>query len=522
MQQQQQQQKKKIMSSSQMVFQPHPQPQSASPFPGHFQLLEPQAQALAQTQHAHAHAQRQAQAAHAKFQAQLHHPSPNPNPTIPMSPSSSSANAKRSSQRPPSRPSASSASTPSGLFKTMELAPSVAPKKRKRPGNGLPHGLPALLPESAIYSQLLEYEARLDSLLARKKVEIQESIRNPSFVRKVLRVYVFNTFANQMEGGSEKEGEPPSWSLKITGRILEDGCTDPFMVPGGATKSLSDPFSPKFSSFFKKVTIYLDKSIFPDNHVISWAGARSPAPNEGFEVKRKGDKEFTALVRLELNNVPEKFKLSPGLAEILGFDVDTRPRILQAIWHYVKTRRLQSFAEPSFFTCDPPLQKLFGEEKMRFATLAQKLSQHLTTPQPIHIEHKIKLSGNSPSGTTCYDVLVDLPVTLHEEASAAVRSLENHEEFDLLDGRISASVEKMHEHWTRRAFFLGFSQSPAEFINALLASQGRDLKLAAGDASRDEEKEQHSDFYNQSWVEDAVIRYLNRRSGGDGPGNNNS
>lgn len=36
----------------------------------------------------------------------------------------------------------------------------------------------------------------------------------------------------------------------------------------------------------------------------------------------------------------------------------------------------------------------------------------------------------------------------------------------------------------------------------------------AGDASRNAEKERRADFYNQPWVEDAVIRYLNRKPSG--------
>jgi SWI/SNF-related matrix-associated actin-dependent regulator of chromatin subfamily D len=57
----------------------------------------------------------------------------------------------------------------------------------------------------------------------------------------------------------------------------------------------------------------------------------------------------------------------------------------------------------------------------------------------------------------------------------------------------------MHEHRRRRDFFIGFNRSPAEFINALIASQSKDLKLVAGDASCNAEKEQRSSFYNQPW-----------------------
>ena len=130
-----------------------------------------------------------------------------------------------------------------------------------------------------------------------------------------------------------------------------------------------------------------------------FSSSLSPAPHEGFEVKRKGDKEFTVNIRLEMNYVPEKFKLSPALTEVLGIEVDTRPRIVAAIWHYVKARKLQNPNDPSYFHCDPPLLKVFGEENMKFTMVSQKISSHLFPPQPILLEHKIKLSGNSPTGT---------------------------------------------------------------------------------------------------------------------------
>ena len=123
----------------------------------------------------------------------------------------------------------------------------------------------------------------------------------------------------------------------------------------------------------------------------------------------------------------------------------------------------------------------------------------MTPPQPIHLEHKIKLSGICPAGTTCYDVLVDVPFQLEKEMSAFLANIERHKEIDACDELICTSIKKIHEHRRRRAFFLGFSQSPAEFINALIASQSKDLKLVAGDASRNAEKERRSDFYNQPW-----------------------
>ncbi|PIN11883.1 SWI/SNF transcription activation complex subunit [Handroanthus impetiginosus] len=471
------------------------QTQGRSYFPGHFQLSEPQAQAFAQAQSA-------------QPQAQAHILAPiQGNPSINISspsmstPGSGAAGTGKRLHKPPSRPSGGSSGQGTGSpMKTMELAPAVPRGKRKLPDKVIPEKVAAIFPESALYTQLLEFESGVDAALARKKVDIMESLKNPLRAQKVLRIYVFNTFADQ------ENAESPSWSLRINGRILEDG-KDPG-IEGSVKRSRSS--YPKFSSFFKKITIYLDHSLYPDNHVILWDSSRSPVLHEGFEVKRKGYKEFTAIIRLDMNYVPEKFKLSPALQEVLGIEVETRPRIMAAFWQYVKMKKLQIPGDTSFFMCDPPLRKVFGEEKLKFSMVSQKITPHLAPPGPIHLEHRVKLSGACPAGDTCYDVLVDVPLSV-DDMSTFLSNLEKNKTIDDCDEVISSAMKKIHEHYCRRAFFLGFSQSPAEFINALIASQARDLKLAAADANRDLEKERRAEFYDQPWIEDAVIRYLNRK-----------
>ncbi|CAI9283404.1 unnamed protein product [Lactuca saligna] len=503
--------------------QSQPQQPSGSPFASQFQLSQyavahAHAQAIAQAQSkAQAQAMAQAQANHAQFQAQLqaqgmslnqsHGPFTTNSPSFP---GSGNPGMKRMPQKPVGRPpGVSNPNNTISPMRMMELTPAARHKKKQKlPEKQLLERVAAILPQSALYTQLLEFESRVDSALARKKIDIQEAIKNPPCIQKTLRIYVFNTFANQVRKIPMKPNdEPPTWTMKIIGRILEEGM-DPDQV---GMMQQSNPMYPKFSSFFKRVTISLDQRMYPDNHMILWDSSRTPTPHEGFEVKRKGDKEFTANIRLEMNYMPEKYKLSLALMEVLGIEVDTRSRIIAAIWHYVKARKLQNADDPSYFNCDPALRKVFGEDKMKFTMVSQKISHHLSPPQPIHLEHRIKLSGNSPAGNACYDVLVDVPFPVQRELNALLATTEKTKEIEACDEAICTSIRKINEHRKRRAFFLGFSQSPVEFIDALIESQGRDLKLVAGEASRNAEKEHRAEFYNQPWVEDAVIRYLNHK-----------
>lgn len=526
---------------------PSGQQQFGSGFQGQFPFSEAQMQALAQAHQSKAqaqasqvHARAQMMAAHAQLQAQLQAAQglsfnqghsgggPNMGSQSPSISGAGSAGAKRFPQKPPlhqpgfSTPSNAAAQlmrttmdASAQLMRTMD-AGAARRKKQKPPEKHLHEKVAAILPESSLYTQLLEFESQVDAALTRKKIDIQEALKMPSYFQKTLRIYVFNTFANQIRTIPKKpNAEPPTWTLKIVGRILEDGM-DPEQA---AAMQKSSASYPKFSSFFRRVTITLDQKVYPDNHLIIWDSARSPAPHEGFEVKRKGDQEFTASIRLEMNYMPEKYKLSAALTELLGTEVDTRARIMSAIWQYVKARKLQCPDDPSSFSCDPPLQKIFGETRIKFTSVTQRITPHLFPAQPIHLEHRIKLSGNSPVGTACYDVLVDVPFPIQRELNALLANTEKTKEVDACDEAICAAIRKIHEHRRRRAFFLGFSQSPVEFINSLIDSQNKDLKLVTGEASRNAEKERHSEFFNQPWVEDAVIRYLNRRMPSDTPGN---
>ncbi|OIW16758.1 hypothetical protein TanjilG_00078 [Lupinus angustifolius] len=488
---------------------PNPQtPSGASHFPSHFQLL------LAQTQYAHALAQAQIQArlqpqsqaharlqprsqAHARLQprSQAHvtlQPQPS-NPLLQSQPHPFVANLHNNINTNVANVANTMAA--SGNANRVNLRP-IRPKKKELSQKQMLKKVATLLPESPLYTQLLDFENQVDAELDRYKFELQEAFKRPSYVQKTLRVYVFNTFSNQ-NIHANRNGEEASWSLKIVGRILEDN-KDIFEA-GTSSQASKSPSCPKFSSFFKKITIYLDENLYSDDHVIIWDNARSPIEQDGLEVKRKGDKEFTARIKMELKNVPEKFMLSPQLSKLLGYQLETRPRIIAALWLYINSRKLEISNDPFSFICDPSLQMVFGANKMEFQEAIKKLPQHLSLPQPISLEHEIKLSGNPTSETECYDIQVFAHPPLDNDISSILAGRESQKQIEFYDDIISSYIKKVHEHQRRRAFFHSFSNSPEDFINASIASQSKDMKLVAGDASDSAENKQRSKFFNQPW-----------------------
>lgn len=55
---------------------------------------------------------------------------------------------------------------------------------------------------------------------------------------------------------------------------------------------------------------------------------------------------------------PPQFKLDPRLARLLGIHTQTRSCIIQALWQYVKTNKLQDSHDKEYINCDKYFQQV--------------------------------------------------------------------------------------------------------------------------------------------------------------------
>ena len=55
---------------------------------------------------------------------------------------------------------------------------------------------------------------------------------------------------------------------------------------------------------------------------------------------------------------PMQFKLDLRLARLLGIHTQTRPVIINALWQYIKTHRLQDPNEREYINCDKYLEQV--------------------------------------------------------------------------------------------------------------------------------------------------------------------
>jgi SWI/SNF-related matrix-associated actin-dependent regulator of chromatin subfamily D len=53
-----------------------------------------------------------------------------------------------------------------------------------------------------------------------------------------------------------------------------------------------------------------------------------------------------------------QFKLDPRLARLLGIHTQTRPVIINALWQYIKTHKLQDPYEREYINCDKYLEQV--------------------------------------------------------------------------------------------------------------------------------------------------------------------
>ncbi|XP_072901425.1 SWI/SNF-related matrix-associated actin-dependent regulator of chromatin subfamily D member 3-like isoform X1 [Hemitrygon akajei] len=365
-------------------------------------------------------------------------------------------------------------------------------KRRRMVDKILPQRIRELVPESQAYMDLLAFERKLDQTIMRKRVDIQEALKRPMKQKRKLRLYISNTFNPARSDAEDSDSCIASWELRVEGKLLEDT---------GKQKR-------KFSSFFKSLVIELDKELYgPDNHLVEWHRTPSTQETDGFQVKRPGDVSVRCTLLLMLDYQPTQFKLDPRLARLLGIHTQTRSAIVQALWQYIKTNKLQDSHDKEYISCDKYFQQIFDCPRLKFSEIPQRLTNLLLPPDPIIINHLISVDLNDQKKTACYDIDVEVDDPLKCQMSSFLLSTANQQEIAGLDNKIHETIESINQLKIQRDFMLSFSKDPKGYIQEWLRSQSRDLKIMT-DVVGNPEEERRADFYQQPWSQEAVSRYF--------------
>lgn len=80
-------------------------------------------------------------------------------------------------------------------------------------------------------------------------------------------------------------------------------------------------------------------------------------------------------------------------------------------------------------------------------------------------------------------------------------------EINQLDTKINELIEQLNQYKISREFFANFADDPQDFIHKWLVSQSNDLKTML-DLNGNPEEERRSQFFQESWTDEAVSRYF--------------
>ncbi|KDD72712.1 hypothetical protein H632_c2988p0, partial [Helicosporidium sp. ATCC 50920] len=297
---------------------------------------------------------------------------------------------------------------------------------------------------------------------------------------------------------------PPSWALRIQGRIVGEGSP----APEAALPRQS------LTSLVRRLTVELDPAQYPGSEgSVTWDKARQDAePRDAFEIRRAGSRDVPVTLTIELDHAPPLYRPSPELAKLLGVQgLVSVPNALQLLWGYVKGRRLfDPSPQAPHIRCDAALAQVLGAPQMRLGGVQDALKAHLATPAPLVVRTLIRTSGPSPSRPECFDLEVYVPLSaeLPLYLEALPRGLEG------ANAQLQRLLAEAAERRRRHALLLAFAQSPVATSHAIIAAQGRELRTVAGNEGEALHVLRPGQAFADPWVEDAVFRYLQQRQAG--------
>ncbi|OBZ86105.1 SWI/SNF-related matrix-associated actin-dependent regulator of chromatin subfamily D member 1 [Choanephora cucurbitarum] len=384
--------------------------------------------------------------------------------------------------------------------------------KKKRPiDRNMPPKVETPIPESKLYTELCEFEKNLDVAIMRKRLDIQEAFGKPPHVRRTMRIFISNSAAdqpNQTDDGTNFElndDNDPSWTLRVEGRLL-----DP-LIPTKKAQPIQ-----KFTSFFKSIIVELDRDQdqYPEGNLIEWRKQASSVDTDGIEIKRKGDSSVNARIILVPDFTPQKYKVSHGLSEIIGFKLATPSSVIDELWKYIKLHKLHDHQDKRIIHLDQRLTELFKTEdsQIDFTQLPQLIQHQLSAPDPIVIDYTIRVDKQFHRSNTAYDIDVELDNVARQRMMNAVAATQLQKDVMALDDKIVQCVQSINNSKIKRDFLTQFCVSPIEFINKWITSQARDLEIILGETKVNMEDIRQSDFYKQPWVKEAVFHYLTSKT----------
>lgn len=410
----------------------------------------------------------------------------------------------------------------------------------------MPDGVGELIIGNAAenYGALRESEKKLDAIMMRKRLENHDALQRSHQIHRTMRIWISNTAENQPWQQTTMDNEAfdfgdssqAAYRVKIEGRLLEDDddveekdkeSSDPSTAEDGQNnkdqKKPAVPRRTRLSHFFKQIIIEFDRnpSLQPDQMAqIEWKkpetrDARNnkvlnlaeDANFDSFEFERKSDENINITINLVRDDFPERYRLSPLLAELLDCVEADRAEVLTRMWNYIHINKLHEDEDMRVARCDPKLRtvfawpfhdadgqlleltglcKIFRIDRFYFSHLPELLAHHLTPLPPIKLPYTIRVDEpyqTSPT-PTIYDINVLIEDPLRAQVQTALTATQPLAQIELLDHQTALTVQTMQASKAKHDFFDAMTNDPVNFTKRWISSQRRDMEVILGEASR--------------------------------------
>ncbi|KAI9801517.1 MAG: SWI/SNF complex component snf12 [Piccolia ochrophora] len=395
----------------------------------------------------------------------------------------------------------------------------------------LPEGLEKMVGADlpALYKDLREYEKKLDATMLRKHLEYVEAAKHPPKEWKTLRIWIYNIAENQpwqTDGLDENAfdfdtGVAATFRVKMEARLLDYGdeiYTDregtrrfpprpkatrdenDMEVDGAEEEKESEMIKSnlprkKLSTFFKALTVEFDKPC--EIPTIEWTKPPIPDPEnppdaadfDMFHFERKGDENVNITIKLYRDEDPERYQLSPELADAIDYEAESKPRVLECLFDYARIFKLRDESDPRIIHCDDALKAVFHRDTIFFPDLPDMIEPHLSPLKPYEMQYTIHVDPEYIKNPkpTIYDVSVqvDDPIVFAYNVYFNNPSRLNElREIAALDEQTAGIMEEIRRSKARWEFFHAYAEDPVGFTRRWISSQQRDLEIITGDSVR--------------------------------------
>ena len=391
-------------------------------------------------------------------------------------------------------------------------------RSRKPTDKTIPDGVEEVIIGDGVakYRQLREIERKLDGAMMRKRMDIQDS-RNSHMKRfRTLRIWISNTVEDQeWQGGdvtidtfdfsAKKNG---NYTVRIEGRLLDELDEDSDSESDDEEdedKMDTDKKTPaaskyKLSHFFKSMSVEFKPRAHgaPPDTSVEWKkpilppNARTIPPTADFdtlEFKRGGDENQNIVIKLVRDEQPERYKVSPALAQIIDQEEATRAEAVTGVWEYIKASGLQEDDEKRAFQCDELLKPIFKAETGYVPHITDVLGPHLTSLPPLELEYTIRCDAayaQNPT-PTIYDVRVPIDSNLRLALQAFTNNVAyagTLQKVQALNDEAAVIVQALGQSKAKHGFLDGVARDPVGVLQKWVGSQKRDLDVILGEGAR--------------------------------------